>query len=388
MPVRPRILVITRNLPPLRGGMERLNFHLLRELSAAFELRVCCPQECIPELPDGVDAAGVPLRPLSRFVLASTVAAVSSARRFRPHLVLAGSGLTAPMARIAAAVAGARSAAYLHGLDILADHWAYRNLWVPWFAGLDAVFVNSRHTAELAARARVPAHRINIVHPGVELPPWEPGRGEEFRQGFGLGDRPMLLSVGRLTARKGLAEFIERALPALVSAQPRIVLVVIGAEAVNSIKVDTQSQLARIQAAVQRLGLEDNVRLLGTQDDAIVRGAFFAARALVFPLIDLPGDTEGFGMVAVEAAAHGTPTVAFAVGGASDSVSDPVSGSLIPAGDYLAMIRTLNGLLGAPEEATQAKLARREFAAGFEWSRFGERIRSVCHSRLSSGVRE
>jgi len=387
-PSRPRVLVITRNLPPLRGGMERLNFHLLRELAASFEVRVCCPQECLPELPDGIAATAVPLKPLSRFVASSTVAAVSCARRFRPQLVLAGSGLTAPMARIAARVAGAKSAAYLHGLDIVADHWAYRSLWVPWFRGLDAVFVNSRHTAELALRAGVSAPTINIAHPGVELPPWEAHRGTGFRQDFGLGDRPLLLSVGRLTARKGLAEFVENAMPALVSAEPRLVLVVIGAEAANSIKVDAHSQMARIQAAVQRLGLGDHVRLLGAQDDGTVRAAFFSARALVFPLIDLPGDTEGFGMVAVEAAAHGLATVAFAVGGVTDSVADPVSGKLVSAGDYPTMIRKLSGILRGAPETEQIRLARRDFAAGFEWPRFGERIRSVCHALLEGGARE
>jgi phosphatidylinositol alpha-1,6-mannosyltransferase len=376
------VLVVTRNLPPLRGGMERLNLHMLQELSSAFEVQVCCPQDSVPGLPQGIAATGVPLRPLSRFVVSSAFAAVAAARRFRPQLVLAGSGLTAPMVRIAARACGARSAAYLHGLDIVADHRAYRGLWRPWFRGLDAVLVNSRHTAGLAAQAGVAPRRISIVHPGVELPPWETQRGDEFLREFALEGRPILLSVGRLTARKGLVEFIQRAMPALVAAEPRLALAVIGAEASDSIKSDGQSQLGRIQSAVQQLGLEDQVRLLGPRDDLTVRGALFAARALVFPLIELPGDTEGFGMVAVEAAAHGVPTVAFAVGGATDSVADPVSGSLIAAADYPAMIGRLRAILAAPAEPEEARLRRRAFAAGFEWPRFGERVRSVCEALL------
>ena len=374
---KPRILVITRNLPPLRGGMERLNHHLLQELTQEFELRVCCPRECVSAVPPAVPATGVPLRPLSRFVLASAVHSIALARRFRPHLVLAGSGLTAPLARMAAASVNARSGAYLHGLDIAAEHWIYQKLWVRQFRALDLVLVNSRHTAALAERAGVLAARINIVHPGTSLPAWEPARAAEFRQHFGLGDRPVLLSLGRLTSRKGIVEFLERVMPALVEAVPRIFLAVIGGEAVHSIKADAQGQRQRILRTIQRLGMGEHVQLMGEQDDVMVRAAFFSSSALIFPVLDLPGDSEGFGMVAVEAAAHGVPTVAFAVGGVVDAVADPESGSLVPSGDYACMTENLIELCRG-SELEEARLRRRDFAAKFEWGRFGERVREAC----------
>ncbi|MDR3416690.1 MAG: glycosyltransferase family 4 protein [Nevskia sp.] len=382
-PGKPRVLVVTRNLPPLRGGMERLNHHLLRELAAAFEVRVCCPHECLAALPQGLVGSGVPLRPLPGFVAASAVKALTLAVRFRPDLVLAGSGLTAPMARLAAAAVGARSVAYLHGLDIAADHWAYRRLWVRQFPALSAVLVNSRHTAGLATRAGVPAERVSIVHPGVELPPWEPALGAEFRQRFGLGDRPLLLSLGRLTARKGLVEFVEQVMPGLAGVLPEVVLAVIGGEAVHALKGGGGGQLERLQASIRRLGLERQVRLLGEQDDRTARGAFFASRALVFPVLDLPGDVEGFGMVAIEAAAHGVPTLGFAVGGVPDAVAEPRSGSLFRPGDYAALAAALQRLCAAADEDEAARLRRRDFAAEFEWSRFGQRMRAVCGAVLA-----
>jgi len=375
---KPRLLFVTRNLPPLRGGMERLNAHLLQELATAFEVAVCCPAECRPVLPQDIDVRTAPLRPLSRFLLGSAASAVMLARHLRPQLVLAGSGLTVPLVRMAAAVSGARSGAYLHGLDIVVNHRVYRRLWVPQFRALDLVLVNSRHTAGLAVRAGVSAQRLNIVHPGVEMPDWDPTKAAEFRQRFGLGDRPLLLSVGRLTARKGLAEFIEAVMPGLVAAVPGLVLAVIGGEASNSLKSDGAGQLQRIRHTIERLALQNQVKLLGEQDDATVCGALFASTALVFPVLDIPGDIEGFGMVAVEAAAHGVRTIAFAVGGVVDAIDDPVSGSLVPAGDYAAMKDKLIQLLVAGGPAAQARQESRDFAAGFRWELFGERVRSVC----------
>lgn len=375
--MQPRLLFVTRNLPPLLGGMERLNQHMLAELARGFELEVCGPSVSRGLVPPEAAFRGAPLRPLPSFLAASAYNAAAAALRRKPRLVLAGSGLTAPLALAAARLCGARAAAYLHGLDIAADHPAYQRLWVRRFRRLDLVLVNSRSTAALAEAAGIDAARIRVVHPGVEMPPWEPALGLEFRRRFELGTRPLLLSVGRLTQRKGLAEFIREAMPALLARCPELFLAVIGDEAANALKGGAAGQRQRIAALVRELGLERNVGLLGPQDDAVLRSAFFAARALVFPVLDLPGDTEGFGMVAVEAAAHGLATVAFAVGGVVDAVSDPASGTLLPPGDYAAMTRCLEGLLQG-EETESARLIRRDFAGQFEWRQFGEQVRRHC----------
>ncbi|HZR36931.1 MAG TPA: glycosyltransferase family 4 protein [Nevskia sp.] len=372
-----RILVITRNLPPLRGGMERLNYHLLRELAAGFGVHVCCPANCLRQLPQNVKASTAPLRPLPGFIAVSALNGLIAARRFRPHLVLAGSGLTAPLAVWVARSCGARSAAYLHGLDIIAAHQAYQRLWVPRFRSLDLVLVNSRHTQKLAIHAGVEARRIQVLHPGVELPEVRAGDRDLFRRRFDLGERPLLLSLGRLTRRKGLVEFLESAMPGLVRRHPELCLVVIGGEAVNALKKGGSGEVERIRATVDRLSLQQHVLLLGEQPDEVVSGAFAATAALIFPVLELAGDVEGFGMVAVEAAAHGVPTVAFAVGGVVDAVAEPDSGFLVRPGDYQGMSERLNGLLDG-DGATQSKARCLAFANGFEWPRFGRRLRAVC----------
>src|SRR3546814_12287140 len=74
---------------------------------------------------------------------------------------------------------------------------------------------------------------------------------------------------------------------------------------------------------------------LGTiTDDALLSVVYKAASAHIFPVREIPGDPEGFGMVAVEAAAHGVPTIAFATGGIVDAVAEGESGRLIRTGDY------------------------------------------------------
>ena len=92
----------------------------------------------------------------------------------------------------------------------------------------------------------------------------------------------------------------------------------------------------------------------------------------MFPVRDMPGDVEGFGMVAIEAAAHGLPTVAFDVGGVADAVADGVSGRLVRSGDEEAFAAAVLA------ELAQAGTGRREraraFATSFSWERFGREV--------------
>ena len=203
---QPRILHITRNLPPLVGGMERLNWHIADELSRYAQVQLIGPSGSAAQRPAAVPVTEVPLRPLPRFLLASAWQAVAVARRFQPHIVLAGSGLTAPAAWLAARASGARAHVYLHGLDAAVQHPAYRTVWHPAIRRMDGVIANSQPTAELARNLGVAAEKIRIVHPGVTLPtaPQSPAALQDFRQRHQLGNKRLLLSVGRLTTRKGL----------------------------------------------------------------------------------------------------------------------------------------------------------------------------------------
>ena len=95
---RPRVLHVTRNLPPLVGGMERLNWHMAEELAKVADVRVVGPQSSAAVAPDGIDVREAPLKPLWRFLLHAQNLARREAASWRPDIVLAGSGLTAPLA--------------------------------------------------------------------------------------------------------------------------------------------------------------------------------------------------------------------------------------------------------------------------------------------------
>jgi len=359
------------------GGMERLVWHLVDALSQQYKVHVIGPRGSGAMLPAGVTATEIPLTPMWLFLVRTKFAAVMQALKFRPDLVIAGSGLTAPFAWLVARLFQARCVVYLHGLDIEVSSPVYQWLWKPFFRRFDLILVNSRFTRRLAEEAGVAPSRIAVLNPGVTLP--DMGRAEmmaeTFRNRLGLGQQPVLLYAGRITERKGLLQFVRDILPNLLIAKPNLKLVVVGTEPSMALNRE-QSLKEHIQHAIRTNMLEEAVIFLGDATDEQLQEAYFGADALVFPVQEKTRDHEGFGMVAIEAAAHGLPTVAFDVGGVGDAVADGLSGRLVSAGCSSEFAQAVLAVIERAEVAFPA----RAFAEAFAWEHFGRRLRELVIS--------
>lgn len=376
---KPWALLVTRNFPPLLGGMEKVNQHLLEALQPVWRTALCGPAGSAEYAAAQTEVRQSRVKPLPLFLLATVWHATCLAWRRKPEWVIAGSGLTAPIAWLAARCAGGRAAVYLHGLDIIAPSRVYQWLWLFFIRRCDLAIVNSANTARLAQSRGVQPAKTHVLHPGTDLPLLDAEAARVFRQRNSFGQRPLLLSVGRLTQRKGLTEFVERSLPGIASRHPDVLLVVIGDEASDALLARAGSERERVLAAARIQGVERNLCFLGRCDDETLSAAYQAANLHVFPVLELPGDVEGFGMVALESAAHGLPTVAFAVGGVPDAVMDGRTGTLIEPGNYVALAEAVIRQLALARESDNVA-ACREFAAGKAWPVFGERLRSLLDS--------
>src|SRR5690606_23739616 len=117
----PTTLLVTRNFPPLRGGMERLNAHMFDALCKANpNCALLGPAGSKAFAPSLTRAGELAAQPLFATLLSSVSRGVAMARNHHVDVVLAGSGLTAPAAVIAAKASKAVPIVYLHGLDIIA----------------------------------------------------------------------------------------------------------------------------------------------------------------------------------------------------------------------------------------------------------------------------
>jgi phosphatidylinositol alpha-1,6-mannosyltransferase len=369
--------------------MERLIWHVVDALRLDYIVHVVGPSGAGRFLSDDVHAAEVQATTIFSFLLKAGLKALWSVFLHRPTIVFAGSGLVAPIVWLAARLVGSPCVVYLHGLDIKVSHAVYQTCWLPFFRRFDCVIVNSHYTRQLALDAGVLLERITIVHPGVTLPKIEDAAKQAlaFRSRYDFDRHPMMLFVGRITERKGLACFAEHILPRIVLELPDAILVVIGGAPVDALQ-GGKNERSRVETILKKNDLEKNVYFLGHCSDKELGGAYFAADVLVFPVQESESDIEGFGMVALEAAAHGLPTVAFSVGGVPDAVSDGCCGKLISPGankDFAqAVVEQLceRSKPGCGDEC-------RKFAQKFEWVGFGGKIRSLLRTltqRNESGV--
>ena len=149
---------------------------LAEALSAYGQLTVIGPVGCGEHLPAGVKVVEVPAQPLSRFLVSSNAAAWRESKS-RFDFAFAGSGLTAPCVRMAARRSGARSVAYVHGLDLVAEHPVYKAVWRRHLRKLDCAIANSNNTASIAAKLGVAAGKVRVINPGVTMPSADKSNG-------------------------------------------------------------------------------------------------------------------------------------------------------------------------------------------------------------------
>lgn len=228
--------------------------------------------------------------------------------------------------------------------------WAVRR----WVRVADAVTAISTHTAR--ALADLTGVQPRVIPFGVDIPP---------RQGIEppLRGTHHILAVGRLIERKGYPVLI-RAMAHVREQVPDARLTIVG----------EGHERGRLEGLIRQLGLEGTVRLAGRVSDGELDALYRWADLLVLPsLVDRGGDTEGLGMVLLEALSYGRPVVASAVGGITDIVQDGETGLLVPPGDPHALAQAILRLFQDPawarELAEQGWTTNRE---RFDWERVAD----------------
>lgn len=348
--------------------------HAVEALATDWQCHVVGPRGCRAFLPPGARVIELPAGLLPYLLLALPVVA-ALALRHRFALCVAANGLVAPLAALASALSRCPWLAFVHGLDLVAQSRVYQALFVPVLRRARCLVANSRHTARVAEERGVLRERIQVLAPGVRLPDPAPPRLPRD------GRAPRMLSVGRLVERKGLAEFIERSLPRVVQRFADVRYVIVGAEPEHAARSATGTR-ARIEAAAAAAGAAAHVEIAGAVSDAELAKHYAAADVLIFPSLGEGGDVEGFGMVLVEAAAHGLPAVAFDVGGVADAMSGG-NGVLVREGDYAAFAEAVTGLLGREWPGITAASCRAH-AASFTWDRYAGVLRDLVRETASA----
>lgn len=210
-----------------------------------------------------------------------------------------------------------------------------------------------------------PPGTLEIVAPGVEHAFFAPGDKRGARYALQLGDEPVLLFVGRIQPLKGLDVAI-RALSMVPRPDARL-LVVGGASGTEGV-----AELHRMLELIDVLGVTDRVQFIEPQPHHILSTYYRAADVVL-----VPSRSESFGLVALEAAACGTPVVANAVGGLLTIVEHGRTGYLVADRNPDVFARHVTDLVNQPVLARTLGINAAEHARRYTWNFAAARLRRV-----------
>ncbi len=365
-----KILLVTQDFPPDRGGIQTYCWELAKALQRrGHGVEIVCPDVGKPHTADA-ELVVHRLRGPGSWLFGPWAA--RSARLIRDsgasHLLYA----QWPLGLLARPALP--TACLVHGRELLTSvldpltAWALPRV----FARFDAALPVSRHVESLL-RTRlqgVTRPRIERVAPGVDPRQFAPRSAErraELRRARGLApEHVVLLGLGRLAARKNFDRVIA-CLPALRAHSSQVRLVLAG----------TGPLEAALRTQVAALGLRECVHFLGEVSDAELPDAYALGDVFVLPSRGGPRDVEGFGIVFLEAGACGLPAVATRAGGIEDAVVHGATGLLIDTELEGALLRLVQD---AALRTTLGAQARERVLAGFTWDHSAQGVERAFQS--------
>jgi phosphatidylinositol alpha-1,6-mannosyltransferase len=356
-----RVLLVTNDFPPRRGGIQSYLHDLVTRLTASGEhtLTVYAPQWKDADEFDARAGYRVVRHPGTLMLPGPTVE-----RRMRRLIGEHGIdtvwfGAAAPLGLLASRArhAGARRVlASTHGHEV---GWSMlpgaRSVLRRIGDDTDVVTYVSRYTRGRFASAFGPKAALEHLPPGVDTERFrpDPARRDEMRTRYGLGARPTVVCLSRLVPRKG-QDMLIRALPAIRKRVDGAALVIAG----GGPYLDTLRGLA------EQCDVTEHVTFTGGVPSADLPAYHAMADVFAMPCRTRGAglDVEGLGIVFLEASATGVPVIAGSSGGAPETVQHNKTGIVVDGRSVTQIGDAVSGLLADPDRAAKMGAAGREWA--------------------------
>jgi phosphatidyl-myo-inositol dimannoside synthase len=328
-------LLVTNDFPPKIGGIQSYLHELWRRLPVedATVLTTRYPGDTEWDAQQAFRVVRAPERQF--FPTASLARRIDAlAREIGADVIFLDPWL--PLGHLGPRLTAAPFVVIVHGAEVTVPGRlpGSRNLGGRVLRAAAGVMAAGHYPAREAEYAAGRPLRGVIVPPGVDVErfhPLEPAARAETRRAFGLDpDRPLVLGVSRLVPRKGFDELIDA-----VAGLPDVQLAIAGAG----------RDRHRLEARAARRGMTGRVRFLGrVPDDETFPRLYASADVFATPCRDRWGglEAEGFGIVFLEAAAAGVPSVAGRSGGSHEAVIDGETGFVVES-----RAEDVRGALGA-----------------------------------------
>jgi phosphatidylinositol alpha-1,6-mannosyltransferase len=369
-----RILLVTNDFPPRRGGIQSYLGELAGRLAdtGTHQLTVYAPQWKGADAFDARASYRVVRHPGTLMLPEPAVDARMRTLIAEEAVDTVWFGAAAPLGLLAARarrVGVTRLLASTHGHEV---GWSMlpvaRSALRCIGGGVDVVTFVSRYTRARFASAFGPAAALEHLPPGVDTDRFrpDPASRAELRARYRLGRRPTVLCLSRLVPRKG-QDMLIRALPEIRRRVDGAALVIAG----GGPYLDTLRRLAR------RHGVAEHVRFTGGVAAAELPAYHALADVFAMPCRTRAAglDVEGLGIVFLEASATGVPVIAGYSGGAPETVQHNKTGLIVDGRSVAQIADAVTGLLADPDRAAAMGAAGREWVTTqWRWDTLAARL--------------
>ena len=232
----------------------------------------------------------------------------------------------------------------------------------------DVITANSvTELHELVTHYGADPDRVEVVPPGVDHAFFSPGARDGARDALGLSAGPLLLFVGRIQPLKGVDVAVET-LAELGADMSDARLLIVG----GSSGMEGDDEVRKIEKLIADRGLTDRVTMVPPQPHHVLSTYYRAADVCL-----VPSRSESFGLVALEAAACGTPVVASDVGGLRTLNEEGRTGFRISGRDPRDFAAATRRILDSPLLADELSRQAAEAAGSYTWTTMAARLRRV-----------
>ncbi|MCL4458358.1 MAG: glycosyltransferase family 4 protein [Chloroflexi bacterium] len=339
--------------------MQELSYHLTTEIGKVRQSKVIA-----------WGGSQLFLPPFLIYALARSIPPLLNRRITLLHL---GDVILAPLGLILKRMFRVPVVANVHGLDLVYPHPLYQTLMPYFLTRLDKLVCISHHTKNECLKRGIPDEQCVVIPVGVDINEFAMSKETARRTVERIIRRPLkgvkvLLTVGRLVKRKGISHFVTHILPGIVARRMDVIYLIAG----------EGPEQAQIIKEIDTHNLHSHVFLLGKVDECTLPALYAAADLFVMPNISIAGDTEGFGIVALEACAAGLGVVASRLEGIQEVIEPGKNGLLLDPTDIAGYVDTILNLLADDAGCQHLGLKARAYVERrFNWPGIAEQYLQV-----------
>ena len=312
-----KILFIARTYPPLIGGMERFAEDFYNHFQKISEIKLLAnlggKKNIIP------------------FFLKSLFFLIHNSKNY--DVIHFSDVVLSSLIPVIRLFSNAKVTFTVHGLDIVYPYFGYQKFTPFFLKRADRIFAVSRYTMEQCIARGVPKEKLLVIPNGIKFDkidiyskPKKLSLLSKYNIPF--EGKEILLSLGRLTMRKGNCWFLENVFNNL---SDKYIYIIAGAG----------PEQGSIMKLLLELNLTDRVFMLGRVSEEEKNCLYQISDLFIMPNISVKNDQEGFGIVILEAGRYGIPVIASKIEGICDAVIDQKTGILVEEKDAEGFMKAI-----------------------------------------------